>query len=52
MRDEATPDTAPWDRLDRVEHGQLLLDSFARLLGRELIPRDGSPLAQAQRLFE
>ena len=52
MRDEATPDTAPWDRPDRVEHVQLLLDSFSRLLSRELIPRDGSPLAQAQRLFE
>ena len=52
MRDEATPGAAPWDRPDRVVHTQLLLDSFARLMGRELIPRDGSPLAQAQRLFE
>lgn len=35
-----------------VEHGQLLLDSFARLLGRELIPRDGSAAEQAERLFQ
>ena len=32
-------------------HVQILLDSFARLLGRELIPRAGSALAQAERLF-
>ncbi len=31
---------------------QLLLDSYARLLGRELIARDGSPQVQAVRLFE
>jgi PAS domain-containing protein len=34
-----------------VEQVQLLLDSFARLLGRELIARDGSPVEQAERLF-
>lgn len=34
-----------------VEHVQLLLDSFARLLGRELIARDGSAAEQAERLF-
>jgi hypothetical protein len=34
-----------------VEQVQLLLDSFARLLGRDLIPRDGSPAEQAERLF-
>lgn len=32
-------------------HVQLLLDSFARLLGRELIPRAGSVEEQAERLF-
>ena len=31
---------------------QLLLDSFARLLGRELIPRSGSAAEQAERLFQ
>jgi hypothetical protein len=30
---------------------QLLLDSFARLLGRELVDRSGGPAAQAERLF-
>jgi hypothetical protein len=34
-----------------IEHVQLMLDSFARLLGRDLIPRDGSPAEQAERLF-
>lgn len=34
-----------------TDHVQLLLDSFVRLLGRELIPRDGSPVEQAERLF-
>ena len=52
MRDDAAPEAAPWDRPELVVHVQLLLDSFARLLERELIPRNGSPLAQAQRLFE
>ena len=42
----------PWDRPDLIEHVQLLLDSFARLLGRDLIPRDASPSEQARRLFE
>ena len=32
-------------------HVQLLLDSFARLLGRELIARAGSVEEQAERLF-
>ena len=34
-----------------IDHVQLLLDSFARLLGRELIARDGSAASQAERLF-
>ena len=33
-------------------HVQLLLDSFARLLGRELISRQGSAEVQAERLFQ
>jgi len=33
-------------------HVQLLLDSFARLLGRELIDRSGTADAQAERLFQ
>lgn len=34
-----------------VAHVQLLLDAFARLLGRELVDRAGPPAAQAERLF-
>ena len=34
-----------------VAHVQLLLDSFARLLGRELMSRVGSVEEQAERLF-
>lgn len=33
-------------------HVRLLLDSFARLLGRELISRQGSAEVQAERLFQ
>lgn len=33
-----------------VAHVQLLLDSFARLLGRELVAREGTPVEQAERL--
>jgi len=32
-------------------HVGLLLDSFARLLGRELVSRGGTPAEQAERLF-
>lgn len=32
-------------------HVRLLLDSFARLVGRELLSRDGSAVEQAHRLF-
>ena len=42
----------PWFCPDRIEHVQMLLDSFARLLGRDLIPRDAPPAEQARRLFE
>jgi hypothetical protein len=34
-----------------TRHVQVLLDSFARLLGRELMPRAGSVEEQAERLF-
>lgn len=43
---------APWNRPDQIEHAHLLLDSFTRLLGRDLVPRDASPAEQARRLFE
>ena len=34
-----------------TDHVQILLDSFARRLGRELVPREGSVEEQAERLF-
>lgn len=34
-----------------TDHVQILLDSFACRLGRELIPREGSAREQAERLF-
>lgn len=42
----------PWREAAWVGWTQVLLDSFARRLGRELIERGGSPLEQSQRLFE
>ena len=41
-----------WLSPEAVAHGQLMLDSFARLLGYELVSREGTPLEQARRLFE
>ena len=35
-----------------IEHTKVLLDSFRRWLGRDLIPRVGSPFDQARTLFE
>jgi len=37
---------------DVLAHVQLLLDSFASRLGRELIERAGGPAEQAERLFQ
>jgi hypothetical protein len=42
----------PWMSPSLIDHAQLMLDSFARLLCRELMRRDGTPAAQAQRLHE
>lgn len=42
----------PWSRPEQIEHVRLLLDSFARFLGRDLIPRDASESERARRLFE
>jgi methylisocitrate lyase len=41
-----------WRRPEAVAHVQLLLDSFARFVGRELVPRDAPALEQARMLFE
>lgn len=45
-----TGTSGPWR--EQIDHVRLLLDSFARLLGRELTARHGTPDEQAQRLFE
>lgn len=42
----------PWLEYNWVSHTQLLLDSYARRVGEELITRDGDAEAQARRLFE
>ncbi|MFM7077674.1 MAG: MEKHLA domain-containing protein [Planctomycetaceae bacterium] len=42
----------PWMTPALVEHAGLLLGSFARVVGRELMPRGGSPEDEARRLFE
>jgi hypothetical protein len=42
---------APILDLATVGHAALLLDSFARLLGRELVPRVGTAAEQTERLF-
>lgn len=41
-----------WRDRAAVEHARLLLDSFARVVGRELLPRGGSAEAEARRLHE
>jgi 2-methylisocitrate lyase-like PEP mutase family enzyme len=41
----------PWTSPAAVVHARHLLDSFARLLGRELLPRGGAPEEEAARLF-
>jgi hypothetical protein len=43
---------APWARPPLVAHTRLLLDSFARWVGRELIPRDCAAGEESRRLFE
>lgn len=41
---------APWKRW--IPHTQLLLDSYRKWVGEDLISRSGSPDTQAQNLFE
>lgn len=42
----------PWQQPDKIQHAQLLLDSYAHWLGRDLVPRHGSPAAEALAMFE
>lgn len=41
----------PWESAEWIEHTQLLLDSFKRWLGRDLVERSGSEAEQARTLF-
>ena len=41
----------PWRSSAVIGHSQVLLDSYARLLGHELLPRKGSAQEQARELF-
>lgn len=51
MTDSPPDDSgAPWSRW--ISHTQILLDSYHHWLKQDLIARDGSPLEQAQRLYE
>jgi hypothetical protein len=43
--------TVFWQRPKIIEHSQELLDSYARLLGHELLPREGSVAYQSRALF-
>lgn len=45
-------DERVWLQPNLVAHARLLLDAFARFVGRDLLPRSGSDLDQAERLFE
>jgi hypothetical protein len=47
-----TDSSLPWEEPRWIGHTQVLLDSFRRWLGRELISRAGTPLEQSQRLFD
>lgn len=42
----------PWQRPNWPEHLRILLDSFHRLLGRQLVPRSGDAERDAQRVYE
>ena len=42
----------PWLEDSFVEQSTIMLDSFRRFLGRELMERSGDPLLDAKRLYE
>lgn len=45
-------ETLPWSADDWIARTQLILDSYARWTGCELISREGDPTEQSRRLFE
>jgi len=44
--------TSPFTAPSWIERTQQILDSYARWLGRELVPRSGDPAEESQRLYE
>jgi hypothetical protein len=47
------PDSQPiWKRPDIITHTQHLLDSYRHWVGRELLPRTGSPEEQSRAAYE
>ena len=42
----------PWLQFNWVTHTQIMLNSFRRFVGRELIPRTGDAEKEAQNVFE
>ena len=44
--------SSPWLEHHWPAHLQILLDSFQKLLGRELVPRTGNPQEDAKHVFE
>lgn len=52
VSDAELSDTEEWRKHGWIEHSQLLLDSYRKWLGVELITRVGSPEAEARALFE
>jgi len=45
------PSDEVWNDPDRIQHVQLMLDSFERYLGRSLIDRTGNSTLEAEQLF-
>jgi hypothetical protein len=45
-------DLEPWRQPIWIEHTRLMLDSFSRWLGRELLTPRGSPIEDSRALFE
>jgi hypothetical protein len=41
----------PWARPEWVAQATLLIESFTRVVGRDIVDPEGSPIARAQRLY-
>jgi len=48
----AKPAEQPWMENNWLEHTQVMLNSFRRFVGRDLIQRTGDPVQEARRIFE